>query len=92
MNYTNKNNKSTSHQMGAFIFKNKISTNEYNSIYKKTPSLSRSSSESSNDRKVYYNAESNLSHRSVPHDPYSICKEYTNCSMTSPVFNEDDCD
>ena len=68
-----------------------LNTEDYNRRYgtKNKPSLSRSVSDSSDDDKVYYNADASVSHLSVPHDPYSICVQYTNCSMSSSVYNAD---
>ena len=92
MNYRGNNPNSTSQMMGELIFTNVMSSHKYDEIYKNKPSLPRSNSDSSDNEKIYYNADFNVSHRSVPHNPYSICKEYTNCSMTSPICDEDDCD
>ena len=56
------------------------------SEWMKPPSLVRSSSESEDSERIYYNADANVSHRTVPHDPYSIQRDCGNAVMTSPVF------
>ena len=91
MDYSNRTPKSISQKKRAAMLKRYLAPKDYNARYgiTTTPALTRSSSQSSDDGKIYYNAEANISHLSVPHDPYSICVNYTNCSMSSPVYNAD---
>lgn len=57
------------------------------SEWMKPPSLVRSSSNTSDDgEKIYYNAEADMNHRTVPHDPYSIQINCGNAVMTSPIY------
>lgn len=53
----------------------------------KPPSLVRSNSTSSvESNKIYYNADANVSHRTVPHDRYSIQRDCGNAIMSSPIY------
>lgn len=57
------------------------------SEWMKPPSLVRSNSNTSDTtEKIYYNAEANMCHRTVPHDPYSIQINCGNAVMTSPIY------